>query len=157
MIVLGPLYEAMDLENYVAEFLKEEGIDIFIPSALECNVLKPKYGNTDPNKFWCDGGVTVSRIHRAKGNEADMVYVVGFDNAARNESNINLRNQVFVALTRARGWVRLSGVGHYPMYEEMSQVIASGDTFTFVFRRPPNRDMGEEEIQPLLLGSPTAS
>ncbi len=143
VIVLGSSFEAIALETHVARFLIEQGIQIFIPSALECNILKPKYPNHDPNKFWCEGGVTVSRIHRAKGNEADMVYVIGLDNIAKSESDLNLRNQLFVALTRARGWAKLSGIGQAPLYEEMTAVINSGNTFHFTFRRPPKRDMGE--------------
>jgi uncharacterized protein YjbI with pentapeptide repeats len=118
-----------------------QGIDIYIPSTLDCNILIPDPENHDPNKFWCEGGVTVSRIHRAKGNEADLVYVVGLDQVAKDESNLQLRNQLFVALTRAKGWVKLSGLGAYPMYEEMWRVIQSGDSFTFTFRRPPQREI----------------
>jgi superfamily I DNA and RNA helicase len=72
-----------------------------------------------------------------------MVYVLGFDHVARNESDVNFRNQLFVALTRARGWANLSGVGSYPMYEEMRKVIASGESFTFTYKRPPKRDIGD--------------
>ncbi len=150
VIVLGAGFEAMELETAVAEFLISQGIDIYIPSTLDCNILKTDKENRDPNKFWCEGGVTVSRIHRAKGNEADMVYVVGLDNVAKDESNLQLRNQLFVALTRARGWVKLSGLGSYAMYEEMWQVMRSGDTFTFTFRRPPQREISVTDTGELL-------
>jgi len=145
VIILGAVTDAMELENKVASFLMEQGIQIYIPTALELDELNPKWPNHDPDRFWMDGGVTVSRITRAKGHEADMVYVVGFDNVARNESDVSLRNQLFVALTRARGWACLSGVGNYPMYEEMQQVIDSQDTFTFTYKRPLKRDIGERE------------
>jgi superfamily I DNA and RNA helicase len=145
VIVLGSLSEAMELEDKVASCLIEQGIDIYIPTALEVNELKPQWPNHDPDRFWMEGGVTVSRVPRAKGNEADMVYVVGVDNVARNESDVSLRNQLFVALTRARGWVSLSGVGSYPMYEEMQRVIESGDTFTFTYKRPLKRDIGDRD------------
>ncbi len=141
VIILGSGFEAMQLETTVAEFLISQGIDIYIPSAIDCNILIPDKENRDPNKFWCDGGVTVSRIHRAKGNEADMVYVVGLDKVAKDESNLQLRNQLFVALTRSKGWVKLSGIGSYPMYEEMWRVIQSGDTFTFTFKCAPQREI----------------
>ncbi|MBW4650762.1 MAG: pentapeptide repeat-containing protein [Kastovskya adunca ATA6-11-RM4] len=141
VIVLGKNFEAMRLEADAAEFLMSQGIDIYIPSAADCNILYTDKTKRDPNKFWCEGGVTVSRIHRAKGNEADMVYVVGLDNVAKDESNLYLRNQLFVALTRARGWVKLSGVGSYSLYEEMWRVMQSGDTFTFTFRHPPQREI----------------
>ena len=96
--------------------------------------LRPYLFYLEAFNFW--DSLTVSRIPRAKGNEADMVYVVGCDNVAKDESNINLRNQLFVALSRARGWVSLSGTGHYPMYDEIRKVIESGDTFTFNYQRP---------------------
>ena len=143
VLVLGSTYEAMKLETYVAEFLMQQGIDVFIPSGTRLNQLKPRYPDNDPDTFWYEGGVTVSRIPRAKGNEADMVYVVGCDNVAKDESNINLRNQLFVALSRARGWVSLSGNGHYPMYDEIQQVIESGNTFTFTYKKP-KRNFDEE-------------
>jgi superfamily I DNA and RNA helicase len=150
VIVLGSFFEAMRLENHVAEFLMSEGIDIFIPGTTNCNILKPDSENSNRNKFWCEGGVTVSRIHRAKGNEADMVYVVGLDNIAKDESNIRLRNQLFIALTRTRAWVKLSGVGNYQMYEEMRRVIASGDTFTFTFNHRPKREISVTDAGELL-------
>ncbi|MGA9379588.1 MAG: pentapeptide repeat-containing protein [Phormidium sp.] len=150
VIVLGSFFEAMRLENHVAEFLMSEGIKIFIPGTTNCNILKADSENSDRNKFWCEGGVTVSRIHRAKGNEADMVYVVGLDNIAKDESNIRLRNQLFIALTRTRAWVKLSGVGKYQMYEEMHRVIASGETFTFIFNHRPKREISVTDAGELL-------
>lgn len=145
VIILGSLNDAIELENQVAGFLIDQNIDIYIPTALGLNELNPQWPDHNPDKFWMDGGITVSRVTRAKGNEADMVYVVGLDNVARNESDVNLRNQLFVALTRARGWVNLSGVGHYPMYEEMQRVIDSGETFTFTYKRPLKRAISETE------------
>ncbi|GAB1543878.1 DEAD/DEAH box helicase [Scytonema sp. NUACC21] len=146
VVILGSNSEAVELETDVAGFLLDHNIDIYIPTALTLNDLAPQWPNTDPDKFWHEGGVTISRVNRAKGHEADMVYVVGFDNVARNESDVNYRNQLFVGLTRARGWANLSGVGNYLMYDEMRQVIASGDTFTFTYKRPPKRDIGDGEV-----------
>lgn len=145
VIVLGSTIEAIELEDYVADFLINQGIDIYIPTALELNELKPQWPHYDPDRFWMEGGVTISRVPRAKGNEADMVYVIGFDNVASNEMDVSLRNQLFVALTRARGWVNLSGVGEYIMYEEMQRVIAAENTFSFTYKRPLKRDIGEGE------------
>ncbi len=148
VIVLASHFEAKALETQVAQTLMAQGIDIFIPGALRRNVLNPTYPQLNANNFWCEGAVTVSRVQRAKGNEASMVYVVGFDNIAQEESNITLRNQLFVALTRSRAWVYLSGVkqhgegADYELYEEMRQVIASRETFTFQFQRPQH-DVGE--------------
>ncbi|PSF33922.1 DNA/RNA helicase [Aphanothece hegewaldii CCALA 016] len=136
VLVFGNIYDSMRLETDVAQFLMQQGIDIFIPSGTRLNQVNPKFPDHDQDTFWYEGGVTVSRIDRAKGNEADMVYVVGCDNIARDESNISLRNQLFVGLSRARGWVHLSGISYYPMYDEIKRVIDGGDTFTFTYRRP---------------------
>ena len=135
----------MRLESDVARFLITQGIKIFIPSATRPNQLKPKYPDNDPDSFWYEDAVTVSRITRAKGNEADMVYVVGFDNVAKNADDVNARNQLFVALTRARGWVTLTGIGYYPMYDEMQKVILSGNTFEF-YNKPSQNDITHEDI-----------
>ena len=143
IVILGSNAQASELENQVAEYLMEQGIDIYIPSSPKPNTLSFEWQNSQPNVFWYKNALTVSRVPRAKGNEANIVYVLGFENVARNESDINLRNQLFVALTRTKGWANLSGVGNYPMYEEMRKVIESGNTFTFTYKRPPKRDIGD--------------
>jgi len=141
VIVLGSGFEAIELETYTANFLMKQGMDIYIPSTPSCNLLKVNKENYQPDRFWCEGGVTVSRIHRAKGNEADMVYVIGFDCIAKNESNLSLRNQLFVALTRSKGWLKLSGTGAYPMYDEMWRDMQSGDSFTFTWKQHHQRNI----------------
>lgn len=143
IVVLGKNKDADTLLKSTASYLIRNGIDIYVPTALNSNVINPQYPETDNDKFWEDGAVTISKIHRAKGNEADMVYVIGLENVAAEEGNINLRNQVFVALTRARGWVKLCGVGGYPMYEEVRKAIEANGRFKFVFRRPQKQDLGE--------------
>jgi len=65
-----------------------------------------------------------------------MVYVIGLDMIAEKEDNFALRNQLFVALTRTKGWLNISGVGDYPMYKEFEEVLASGNKFEFIFQRP---------------------
>jgi superfamily I DNA and RNA helicase len=143
IIVLGLSQDAQNLEKRVAQTLMLNNIDIFIPSALDINILNPSFPNINANNFWHEGAVTVSRIYRAKGNEANMVYIVGLDSVAKDESNIILRNQLFVALTRSRAWVNLSGVdGNYSFYEELKRVMASGNTFQAKYY-PPRINIGE--------------
>ncbi|GET42733.1 ATP-binding domain-containing protein [Microseira wollei] len=150
VVVLGEFFDAIELESHVAEFLISQGINIFIPGNTESNILNPDPENRNPNKFWCAGAVTVSRIHRAKGNEADMVYIVGCDNVAKDESNVALRNQLFIALTRAKGWVKLSGIGKYPMYEEIKKILDSGDTFSLTFNHRPKVEISVTDAGELL-------
>jgi superfamily I DNA and RNA helicase len=141
VVVLGEGDEANVLQRQTATALMEAEIPVFIPTALGPNQLNPRYPNHDPDKFWHEGAVTVSLIHRAKGNEAEMVHVVGLDRVARREDDIQMRNQLFVALSRARGWVSLSGVGEHELNDEVRRVLESEGTYRFTFRRPPRRDM----------------
>jgi superfamily I DNA and RNA helicase len=150
VIILGSFYDAVNLENHVANFLIKQGIEVFIPGRKDSNMLTKDKPNQAPNKFWYEGAVTVSRIHRAKGNEADMVYIVGLDGVAKHEDNLYLRTQLFIALTRARAWVNISGIGNHKMYEEMEKVIASGDTFSFIFRHQPQREIRVTDAAELL-------
>ncbi len=117
---------------------------------MKFNQLNPKYPKNNPDLFWHDNAITVSRIDRTKGNEADMVYVIGLDNIAENESDPKLRNQLFVALTRSRGWLNLSGIGDHPFYEEVRKVMEQKDTFTFTIKglnpaEDANDDLTEED------------
>lgn len=60
--------------------------------------------------FSREGCVTLTSIHRAKGNEAYSVYVVGID-ALFLRPTIRQRNMIFTAMTRAKAWVQVSGMG----------------------------------------------
>mgnify|MGYP006274862427 CR=1 FL=1 len=141
VLILGEPFRARALEQEVARFLYQQGLDIYLPSAPDCNIFATTSTQRHPNQFWCEGGVTVSRLHRAKGQEADMVYIVGLDHIAQDEGNLYLRNQLLTALTRTRAWVTLSGIGAYPFYEEFQRVLDSGDTFRFIYRQPPVREI----------------
>ena len=60
--------------------------------------------------FQREGAVTLSTVHKAKGNEAYMVYIVGCDALLLQHASVRQRNMIFTAMTRAKGWVRLSGI-----------------------------------------------
>lgn len=150
VIVLGDTHESMNIEDNTTNSLINSGVDIFVPSATRLNQIKPKYPDNDPDAFWHDGGVTVSRIFRAKGNEADIVYVIGLDTVAHKENKIHMRNQLLVAITRARGWVVISGVedeGCYPFYDEVKAVLDSGDTFNFTNKKKQVSEDEEEAAE----------
>lgn len=72
------------------------------------NLHDDSYGIRDFHK---EGAVTLSTVHKAKGNEAYMVYVAGIDALNSTTAGVRERNVLFTAMTRAKGWVRLSGIG----------------------------------------------
>lgn len=70
--------------------------------------------STSRDVFSKDGSVTFTGIFRAKGNEAGMVYVLNAQDcySAFTKSQLALiRNRLFTALTRSKGWVRVLGIG----------------------------------------------
>ncbi len=152
VIILGRGRDLSFLEHQTATFLMRQGINIYLPGYSSCNCLQKNQQYSQPNKFWWDGALTISNVYKAKGQEADLVYLIGLDNIAKNESNIYLRNQFFTAITRTRGWIYLSGIGEYEFYQELASVIASGDTFSCKISAEPTRYLNLSDRTDLLRG-----
>ncbi|UJH92078.1 ATP-binding domain-containing protein [Antarcticibacterium sp. 1MA-6-2] len=72
------------------------------------NIHADKFSIKD---FSMTNHVTLSTIHKAKGNEAYSVHVVGIDSLYSLKPTIRERNLMFTAMTRTKGWLSLSGVG----------------------------------------------
>lgn len=138
VIALGNFRDANTLKRKAGRTLYKAGINVYFPKAKHNNEW-PEFPEIDPDKFWNKGGVTLANTFRAKGNEAYMVYVIGLDKVAKEEANFTLRNQLFVALTRTKGWLEISGIGDHKMYDEFREVLDSGNRFEFVFQRPKSR------------------
>lgn len=63
------------------------------------------------DEVFISGSVAIAHIHRAKGNEAPMVYVLDAHYAVRPVNAVTRRNTLFTAITRSRAWVRICGWG----------------------------------------------
>ncbi|HEV7229909.1 MAG TPA: ATP-binding domain-containing protein [Bacteroidia bacterium] len=72
------------------------------------NIHSDKFAVKD---FQVKGQVTLSTVHKAKGNEAYSVYIVGIDTIYSLDPSIRDRNILFTAITRSKGWVSLTGLG----------------------------------------------
>ncbi|OHC21182.1 MAG: hypothetical protein A2883_16695 [Pseudomonadales bacterium RIFCSPHIGHO2_01_FULL_64_12] len=102
--------------------LMQIGVRSVIPGYVESSdVFKPK------------GFVTISTPFRAKGNEANIVFVI---NAHRlsNDFTLRMRNAFFVAVTRSRGWCYISGVGAgmEPLVSEIEAIKRDFPRFCFI-------------------------
>ncbi|MEN9869691.1 MAG: hypothetical protein RLZZ171_674, partial [Cyanobacteriota bacterium] len=150
IIVLGSAYEANTLLKHTATFLINQGLNIYLPSQRTYNCIDPTQQD-NPNQFWYPGAITISTIHRAKGQEADLVYLVGLDRIAELD-NISLRHQLFTALTRTRAWINISGVGDYALYQELTQLMKSGDCLTFTVTSQPQRELRISDRASLIQG-----
>ncbi len=92
--------------NKLSFLLVEEGIQVN-------NVLANTYTNTS---FILENKITLSTVYRAKGNEAALIVVLGLDALYPSRNSRSGRNKIFTALTRAKAWVRVSGIGKEAKY-----------------------------------------
>lgn len=67
--------------------------------------------NSSVDEVFLPGSVAIAQIHRAKGNEAPMVYAVDAQYGAGSFNVVTRRNTLFTAITRSRAWVRVTGWG----------------------------------------------
>ena len=68
-------------------------------------------GKSNPEDFFRDDSIVYSSVFRAKGNEAFMVYIVNAQQVINTYETITLRNALFTAMTRSKGWVNVLGFG----------------------------------------------
>ena len=70
--------------------------------------------DTSPDVFYLGErqSITFTGIHRAKGNEAAMVYVINAHECHAAFHNLGtIRNRLFTAITRSKAWIRILGYG----------------------------------------------
>jgi len=131
-------------------------------STLDKDTIAHLAGEGSRDEFWKNGGVTVASSMRAKGNEAASVYVTGAEliaeskwkdnygksNLSWSDNYVNIRNEIFIGLTRSEGWCHVSGVGDPSnnFLSEISKVheIVSEDRPEFVFNAPNPSEMTGE-------------
>ena len=75
----------------------------------EIKAITPGYVERS-DAFKEPGFVTLTTAFRAKGNEANIVFVINTQKVI-NDSTFRMRNAIFVAITRSRGWNYIYGYG----------------------------------------------
>lgn len=113
-----------------------DGIErALVSKGVNCHNMRT---SADPREFSHEGQVTLSTVHKAKGNEAFMVYVVGADAVfVQGASMIRKRNMLFTAMTRAKGWVRVSATGPNASLVE-AEINAAKRNFPLLKFKYPN-------------------
>ena len=109
----------------VSELLSSKGI-----KSHDVHAMQAPTGD-----FALDGHVTLTTISKAKGNEAYMVYLAGVDAAWGIKPSVRQRNLVFTGLTRAKGWVRITGMGRIAevFVEELNAAKQHYPSLEFVY------------------------
>jgi superfamily I DNA and RNA helicase len=83
--------------------------------------------------FKPEGCVTITTPFRAKGNEANIVFVVN-SQVVSNDFTLRGRNSFFVAVTRSRGWCYISGYGDgiHELNTEIKAIRRDFPSFIFI-------------------------
>lgn len=112
----------------ISEQLADAGIPVN-------NILADPYGRP---AFSVEGEVTLSTVYRAKGNEAAVVFAVGIDALHPTRKLQRGRNKLFTAFTRAKGWLRVSGIGAGASFfvNELATAMAKVPRMEFVYPDP---------------------
>jgi len=98
------------VNDYAAKYVLK-----MVSNALEEENILFNDVHSDPfniMNFFMKDRVTLSTIHKAKGNEAYSVYIIGID-FLFEYPNLIKRNRLFTAITRSKAWVTLMGVGKF--------------------------------------------
>jgi superfamily I DNA and RNA helicase len=122
------------------------------PQNVTCNnILDNPYTSS---RFAVDGMVTLSTVHRAKGNEAAAVIAIGIDALHQLRRGRTGRNRIFAAFTRTKAWLRVSGVGENAAYflRELSTAVEKCPKLEFMFPdlrqvKMLQRDMSQREAK----------
>lgn len=134
--------------NLQADELEEDDILIVLPDTYRAKSRAPRLinqlrrkgiaahlagVNTSVDQVFQPGSVAIAHIHRAKGNEAPMVYAIDAHHAARDFNSVTRRNTLFTAITRSRAWVRITGWGDgmETIRDEVNTVVQRGFKLEF--------------------------
>ena len=101
--------------------------------------------DTNPDVFFRErtDSVTFTGIHRAKGNEAGMVYVINAQDCHSLGRNLaSIRNRLFVAITRSKAWVRVLGFGQgmLALKAEYEQLVENRFKLQFTYPTQSQRE-----------------
>lgn len=91
--------------------------------------------------------VRFASIHRARGNEAGMVYIINaHDGISNRRAALTARTRLLVAITRGKAWVRVLGVGRDMrlLMDEYNQLQEAN--FELAFRYPSLEEINQIQI-----------
>jgi superfamily I DNA and RNA helicase len=110
--------------NWISQALTEQGIRS--NNLLTSRVAAPPFSLKDM--------VTLSTVHRAKGNEASMVFAAGIDAIYPFRDTRNGRNKLFTAFTRTKAWLRISGLGEKAkmFFDEIDKSLENSPDLEFI-------------------------
>lgn len=137
LIIVADHFQAERRFQEISKVLKGRGIKVHSPGFSYEGITY------DRSKLFIQNSVAVTHIHRAKGNEAPVVYLVGAQYCASElgEEAYRRRNSLFTALTRARGWVRVTGIGSEMQDLKTEFTKVKKDNYYLKFKYPTKEEL----------------
>jgi superfamily I DNA and RNA helicase len=141
------------LENIKTDELDMDDILVILPDTLrakqQAKLLMDTFAKFDipthmagvtasQDMIFDKNSIAISNIHRAKGSEAPMVYVLDCQYCFAGREQIRKRNVLFTAITRSKAWVRLYGYGEFmkELCDEIQRIINNNYELEFVIPTP---------------------
>jgi len=83
--------------------------------------------------FTVEDMITLSTVHRAKGNESSEVFAIGIDAIYQSRNIRSGRNKIFTAFTRTKAWLNISGIGEAAQFfiNEVNKSIKNSPSLIF--------------------------
>ncbi|MEO1871700.1 MAG: ATP-binding domain-containing protein [Cobetia sp.] len=99
--------------------------------------------------------VTLSTVHRAKGNEAAEVYAAGIDAIYYERNNRSGRNKLFTAFTRTKAWLKISGINQEAefFFKEIDMSVANSPSLIFDVPDAKEIETIQRDLQERSVGS----
>lgn len=97
---------------------------------IDCHIVGK---DTSRDLIFKEKSVSITHIHRAKGNEAAMVYVMNSQFYQGGYELGKKRNSLFTAITRTKAWLRINGVGSDMdvLIKEYEQLVSQNYRLSF--------------------------
>jgi superfamily I DNA and RNA helicase len=147
--------EGVDPQNIVVISLNKDSYKKEFPLlqnhlfALGVRSIIPGYEGIERDKFSEKGFVTLSSVFKAKGNEAFIIYVMSVEYIYHYIEFVHARNSIFTALTRTKGWCRITGCGKNMdrAITEIDSILTNLPKFVFTYPDPKKiaRKLSQEE------------
>lgn len=135
LIVIPDTYRNKTISGTILKSLAKMGLVGGIPGV-----------NSSRDALFQDGMIAITHIHRAKGNEAPVVFVVDADYCDIGNDLKQKRNILFTAITRSRAWCYVSGVGQH--FENLANEYTSvaGHDYALTFHYPDEGSIEELSV-----------
>lgn len=132
IILTDPLTGKREASIIMSKFL-ENGINAHIVGVTN-----------DKETVFIEKSIAISGIHRAKGNEAPLVYIVNSQYCFEGLELSRKRNILFTAITRSRAWVNILGYNEInnnmeQLCNEFNKIVEKG--FCLEFNVPTDDEL----------------